>query len=423
VGLNYINLGDAYMSNHYTKKIKKLMKKVIKYAKSIARRIVILLYKIETKLLPIQKKIVVFESNLGRNYTGNPKSIYEEMVNQGLDKKYHCYIMLDDVKIVVPGRAKKLKRTRLLYFLIMGIAGIWVCDSRQPKYIIKRKGVRYIQTWHGTPLKKLALDMESVNMAGETNIEKNKQNFYEHTRTWDYLVSQNQFSTEVFKRAFAFDKTMLEIGYPRNDILFYGNNINTINELKRKMGLPLDKKVLLYAPTWRDNEYHAKGAYKFNNAMDFDLLKEKLSDDYICIVKYHYLVMDKLDWSAYKDFVYQFDMCEDIAELYLVSDMLVTDYSSVMFDFSILKRPLLFFTYDLEDYKDNLRGFYFDFLNEAPGPISRTTEELIKDIQSYDDTKYQSKYEAFNKKYNHSDDGNASKKVVSLIQELIESKK
>lgn len=411
--MNILNFKDSY------KKVKKIIKKRYKRARKLAKRVVIKLYKIETKIWPIQKNIIIFESNMGRNYTGNPRCIYEEMVSRGLDKKYRCYIMLDDVNTDIPGNAIKLKRTRVRYFFIMGLAGIWVCDSRQPKYIMKRKNVHYIQTWHGTPLKKLALDMESVNMAGETDIEKYRQNFYENTRTWDYLISQNNYSTEIFKRAFAFDKTMLEIGYPRNDILFRGNNSESITELKNKMGLPLDKKIVLYAPTWRDNEYYAKGAYKFNNAMDFDLLREKLGDEYVCIVKYHYLVRENLDWSAYEGFVYKFDMCEDIAELYLVSDMLITDYSSVMFDYSILKRPMLFFTYDLEEYKDNLRGFYFDFLAEAPGPITRTTQELVDSILTYNSEEFKVKYEAFHNKYNHADDGKASGKVVDLITDLI----
>ncbi len=408
-------IGDAKVDNPF-KEIIHYMKMKYKRFRKFAKKVVIKLYKLETMLVPIQKNIIVFESNMGRNYTGNPKCIYEEMVKNGLDKKYRCYIMLDDLTTEVPGAAKKIKRTRTWYFFIMGIAGIWVCDSRQPKYIIKRKGVHYIQTWHGTPLKKLALDMDSVNMAGETDIEKYKKNFYDNTRAWDYLISQNHFSTEVFKRAFAFDKTMLEVGYPRNDILFHSNNQESILALKKKMGLPCDKKILLYAPTWRDNEYYKKGAYKFNNALDFDLLKEKLGDDYVCIVKYHYLVKENLDWSAYKDFVYKFDMCEDIAELYLVADMLITDYSSVMFDYSILRRPMLFFTYDLEEYKDNLRGFYFDFMEEAPGPITRTTEELIDSILEYNEEEFKEKYNAFHNKYNHADDGNASSKVVKLIE-------
>lgn len=409
------------MNNPIVKSLKYMKKKYKKFRK-FAKKIIIKLYNIETKLLPIQKDMIVFESNMGRNYTGNPKCIYEEMVKSGLDKKYRCYIMLDDLTTVVPGSAKKIKRTRTHYFFIMGVAGILVCDSRQPKYIIKRKDARFIQTWHGTPLKKLALDMDSVNMAGETDINKYRANFYENTRAWDYLISQNHFSTEIFRSCFAFDKTMLEIGYPRNDVLFHSNNSDAITALKKKMGLPLDKKVLLYAPTWRDNEYYAKGAYKFTSAMDFDLLRDKLGKDYVCIVKYHYLVKENLDWSAYEGFVYKFDMCEDIAELYLVADMMITDYSSVMFDYSVLKRPMLFFTYDLEDYKDNLRGFYFDFLEEAPGPITRTTPELIDTIINYNENDYKEKYEAFHNKYNHVDDGNASKKVVKLIEDIIAGK-
>jgi len=394
------------------------LKQVIKDIKKLAKKVVLRVYRLETKIIPVQKDMIIFESNMGRNYTGNPKYIYEEMVRQGLDKKYRCYIILDDTSIQIPGHAKKIKRSRTLYYMIMGIAGIWVSDSRMPNYIIKRKGVHYIQTWHGTPLKKLAMDMDSINMAGETDIEKYKRNFYKNTRTWDYLISQNHYSTEIFKRAFAFDKTILEIGYPRNDILISGNKKEYIDQLKKSMGLPLDKKVLLYAPTWRDNQYYAKGAYKFTNALDFDLFREKLGDEYVCIVKYHYLVKDNLDWSAYKGFVYNFDMCENIAQLYLVSDMLITDYSSVMFDYSILRRPMLFFAYDLEDYKDNLRGFYFDFLKEAPGPVTRTTGELIDSILNYKPEEYASKYEAFHKKYNHVDDGNASRKVVELIKKL-----
>lgn len=395
------------------------IKKYCHKARKSIKKLVIFLYKIETKIIPIKKDIIIFESNLGRNYTGNPRYIYEEMVRQGLDKKYRCYVILDDVNTKIPGHGVKLKRTRVKYFFIMGIAGIWVCDSRQPNYIIKRKGVHYIQTWHGTPLKKLALDMDTVNMGGETDIEKYKKNFYNNTRTWDYLISQNHFSTEVFKRAFAFDKEVLEIGYPRNDILFGGNKEEYILKLKEKMGLPLNKKILLYAPTWRDNEYYRKGAYKFNNALDYSLLYKELKEDYVIIVKYHYLIKETMDWSEYKGFVYKFDECEDIAELYLAADMLITDYSSVMFDYSILKRPILFFAYDLEEYKNNLRGFYFDFIEEAPGPIVKTTKELIDSIKGYKEEDYKERYDAFHQKYNHADDGTASKKVTELISKIL----
>ena len=168
-----------------------------------------------------------------------------------------------------------------------------------------------------------------------------------------------------------------------------------MNRIKEELGIPKGKKVLLYAPTWRDNEYHRRSIYKFVTAMDFDLLREKLSEEYVIIVKYHYLVVRKFDWLDYEGFVYSFRAETDIANLYLVSDILITDYSSVMFDYSILNRPMFFFMYDLESYRDKLRGFYFDILNEIPGPISKTTEKLISDIEEYDPSRYEEKYRAF----------------------------
>ena len=388
------------------------------YIKKIIKFFIIMIYGIETVVLKVNPNIIVFESNLGRNYTGNPRCIYEEMVARGLDKSYKCYVILEDMTTQVPGNAIKVKRTRIQYFYILAKAGVIVSDSRMPKYIIKRKGVTYIQTWHGTPLKKLALDMDAVSMAGEKDIETYKYNFVKNAATWDYLISQNTFSTNIFRQAFAYYKKILEIGYPRNDILVKKNNPNDILELKKKLGLPLNKKIILYAPTWRDDEFYDKGEYKFASKLDFDMAKKELSDEYIFIVKYHYLVQDKIDWSSYEGFIYNYDMTYDISFLYLVSDLLITDYSSVMFDYSLLRRPILFYTYDLEKYKNELRGFYFDLTKEAPGPIATTTRELIDNINNYNSLEYQEAYDAFHDKYNHVDDGTASAQVVDLILTL-----
>ena len=382
---------------------------------NILKQLVIAIYKLLTKVLPINHRIILFESNMGRNYTGNPKAIYEEMLGLGLDRSYRSYFILEDMDTKIPGTAKKIKRNRLRYFYYFAIAGIWISDTRFPRYIIKRPDTLYIQTWHGTPLKKLALDLDAVYMSGETSLEEYKRNFYKNVQTWDYLISQNKYSTEIFRRAFGFEKEILEIGYPRNDILFKKNKKEEIYKIKEMLGLPQDKRVILYAPTWRDNEYYRNGIYKFNTGLDFPLLMKELSEDTVWVVKYHYLIRDAIDWSDYEGFVYDFDKDYDISLLYLVSDMLVTDYSSVMFDYSILKRPMLFYCYDLCEYKDTLRGFYFDFMNEAPGPVVETTEALIESIKAYDNENYKDKYEAFISKYNHADDGKAAGKVIDLI--------
>lgn len=387
--------------------------------KQLIKNIIIQLYKVLTYLIPVDKKMIIFQSSNGRNYTGNPRYVYEEMVRQGLDQEYECIWFFFDTSIKVPGRCKKIRNNYFSYFWYLMRAGIWLFDSRQLSYMRKKKSVTYIQTWHGTPLKKLALDMDRMDMGGSTDIENYHQQFRKTCRDWDYLVSQNKFSTEIFKSCFAFnDRPILQIGYPRNDVLINDNYPDKIREYKEKLGLPLDKKVILYAPTWRDNEYSEKGKYKFASKLDFDKVRKELADDYVFIVKYHYLVSDQIDWTPYKGFVYTFDETKDIAWLYLVSDMLITDYSSVMFDYSLLGRPMLFFAYDLEDYKENLRGFYFDFVNDVPGPISKDTDQLIRDIKEYNTNNWKEKYKIYHDKFNSIDDGHASQKIIDVIKKV-----
>src|SRR5699024_1820814 len=147
------------------------------------------------------------------------------------------------------------------------------------------------------------------------------------------------YSTQIFKRAFDFRKTVIESGYPRNDILYTHNNEQSILEIKAKLNIPLNKKVILYAPTWRDDDYYRVGQYKFTLQLDLNKLQNKLGDDYVVLLRMHYLVAEKLELSGHEDFVYDFSTYNDINELYLVSDLLITDYSSVFFDYANLKRP------------------------------------------------------------------------------------
>ena len=370
-------------------------------------------------LLPVKKDKIVFDSSLGKSYAGNPRHVFEYIVEHGYDKKWNCIWFYETEPYLIPGN-KQVRYGRFRYLYHMATAKIWVFDCRQPEFLVRREGTYYIQTWHGTPLKKLALDMEDVFMVGETDIDTYKKHFALNVSTWDYLVAQNKFASETFRRAFGFQKEMLEIGYPRNDILFRENNSDDIEKQKIALGIPLNKKVLLYAPTWRDDEFSGQAHYKFRPHLSFEKLKEELGEEYVMIVKYHYLIMDSVDWSPYEKFVYHFDQSQDIAELFVVADMLITDYSSVMFDYSILRRPMLFFAYDKSKYKNDLRGFYFSYKDEMPGPISTTTDELIYDIKHYDGVKYEEKYDKFVEKYNSFDDGKASCRVVKLIEKLIQ---
>lgn len=391
----------------------------MRYIRAIVKKAIIVFYHLMVKVLPVSKNVIVFNSSMGMNYTGNPRYIYEKMAELGLDKKWNCIWFFENGKTILPGNAKVVTYGRLKYLYYMAIAKAWVFDCRQPEFLIKREETSYIQTWHGTPLKKLAADMEDVYMVEGKDIKAYRNGFLENAKSWDYLISQNPFSTTVFRRAFGFKKEMIESGYPRNDILFSKNNISIIRELKKKLNLPLDKKILLYAPTWRDDEFYEQKKYKFNPRLDFVQMQEALQEEYIMIVKYHYLVQDAIDWSPYEGFIMQCDKTYDISWLYLIADQLITDYSSVMFDYSILNRPMFFFAYDLEKYKNNLRGFYFDLLEEAPGPISQTTDQLISDIKNYQYRQYQEKYQKFRQKYNPFDDGHAAEKVIEILRKNI----
>ena len=352
--------------------------------KEIIRDLAIAAYKIGSIFIPVKDNVILFESSNGRNYTGNPKYIYEEMVRQGLDKKYKCIWSFQNPAIEIPGNGEKIKRSRFKFLYYSRRSKFWIFDSRHQYYLRKNKKTK-------------------------------------NTSAWDYLISQNSYSSEIFKRAFAFDGEMLEIGYPRNDILINENNETKINEIKNKLGIDKNKKIILYAPTWRDNEYYDSGVYKFATEMDFNAMKNALSDDYVLIVKFHYLVKDKINWEDYGDFVIECNEMWDIQELYLISDLLITDYSSVMFDYALLNRPILFFTYDMEFYKDNLRDFYFD-INTVPGPLIETTDELVDFIKNNTKEeyfeKYGGKYQAFKEKYNEFDDGKASENIIKLIKEF-----
>src|SRR5699024_6071656 len=156
--------------------------------------------------------------------------------------------------------------------------------------------------------------------------------------------------------------------------------------------------------------------YKFNIQMDLDLLKEELSEEYVVVLRMHYLIAENLDLSNYEGFIFDMSHHEDIRELYLISDMLITDYSSVFFDYSILKRPMIFYVYDIEEYRDSLRGFYFDFENEAMGTRVKTTEEIIKDIQELNDGFPQDKnFETFYQRFCCLEDGHVSERIAKQI--------
>lgn len=393
---------------------------IIGYKKILAKTKMTLIYKyvfLAVSKLPVKQNVIWLESYFGKQYSCNPRAIYEYLREHCPEYKMYWSADPRYVHVFEQHRVPYVRRFSLRWLFIMARARFWVTNCRLPLWIPKPSHTIYLQTWHGTPLKKLAHDIEEVHMPG-TDTEKYKRNFSRDVEKWDYLISPNAYSTRIFAGAFRFPKErMLETGYPRNDFLYTHNKPEYIRQLKERLRLPLDKKVMLYAPTWRDNQFYEKGKYKFDLKLDLKRLQEEIGDRYIVLLRMHYLVAEQFDLSAHRGFAYDFSKHEDIRELYLLADLLVTDYSSVFFDYANLKRPMIFFVYDIEEYRDTLRGFYFDFEREAPGPLVKTTESLIQAIKAIEEGSYpvDTCLQPFYERFCHWEDGNAARRVAEKV--------
>jgi CDP-glycerol glycerophosphotransferase len=251
-----------------------------------------------------------------------------------------------------------------------------------------------LQTWHGTPLKQLALDRPGVGL--RTSLATRREKSY-----WSIMLAQNQFSADIFRSAYAFRGPIWQEGYPRDDILSTGDDA----AVRKRLGIAKTAKVVLYAPTWRDDR-----PGKVDH-LDVAHFAESLGRGYVTLIRGHSRSLAPgseveapgvLDVTSYPD----------ISDLFLIADVLITDYSSVMFDFSVTGKPMFFFTPDLAHYRDDLRGFYFDLLAEAPGPVLSDPAELVRAIHSPSPAEFAERYAAWRAKYNPMDDGGAGDRVV-----------
>ena len=364
--------------------------------------------------LPVKDDWVICESFFGKSYSDSPKYIYEYLCKNYPGKYRFIWVINKDIDI--PYNPIKVKRFSIRYSYYLARCKYNIFNVRQPEWVKKREGNVFLQTWHGTPLKKLVFDQEEVMAASPLY----KAQFYKQSRLWDYLISANHFSTKAFRSAFLYEKEIIEYGYPRNDLMYHPDREEIAADIKRKLNIPEGKKIILYAPTWRDDEYYGRGEYKFSLKLNLGLLKKELGDDHIVLLRTHYFIADHLDTTGVEDFAINVSKYDDITELYLISDILITDYSSVFFDYANLRRPILFYTYDLDKYRDMLRGFYLDIEKDVPGPLLFTDEEVVAAIKNIDNiiVEYKDKYDDFYEKYCSLETGHAAEMVAKRVFEL-----
>ncbi|MFE9253547.1 CDP-glycerol glycerophosphotransferase family protein [Streptomyces sp. NPDC006879] len=356
---------------------------------------------------------VLYATFSGRQYSDSPRAVYEELVRQGSALE-HVWVV-EDKRAEVPEGVKVIRRWSREWYEALGRSRYIVTNTHIPHWVRRRDGQVIVQTWHGTPLKRIGHDIDGVQFADRKYLSK----VAEETPNWSFLVSPNRFSTPIMKRAFKYEGEVLESGYPRNDVLLAGDTTERARAVRARIGLPEGKKVVLYAPTWRDDQFYQAGNYKFDLRLDLRKASAQLGEDHVLLVRKHSNIVDAVP-GAGDGFVFDVSSYPDIAELFLITDVLVTDYSSLMFDFANTGRPMLFFTYDLGYYRDQLRGFYFDFEEKAPGPLILESDALIEALRDVDhiSRRYSEAYAEFRRMFCDLDDGHAAERVVTRMLEL-----
>jgi CDP-glycerol glycerophosphotransferase len=366
---------------------------------------------------PVQQRrplrdAVLFISWKGKQCSDNPRGIAEELRRRG-DTREHIWVVNDWAIPVPDGSTAVLAGTEDYYEAVARSAYLITNDDMQDWYV-KRDGQLYVQTWHGTPLKRIGFDVAQPQFISGTRY---LDHLAQDVAKWDLLLSPNPFSTPILRRAFRYEGEIGETGYPRNDVLCGGDADRVAARVRAALGIPAGKRVIMYAPTWRDNQYYASGRYRFDFRLDLEQAWRRLGEDHVILLRGHHHMADDVPAGTRPGFVINVTDYPDISELFLATDAVITDYSSVMFDFAPTGRPILFFTYDLEEYRDDLRGFYFDLEAEAPGPLLATSAEVVDAIANLDTVavQYREAYQRFAARFCPLDDGKAAARACDLI--------
>ena len=362
-----------------------------------------------SKLLPIRRNRVLFIGYYGSQYGCNPKYISQYLAEKHGDEVEIYWAFTDTSKgECIPG-VKTVRFGSWNYLKILATSKVIVSNYRLTEEFHKRRSQKYIQTWHSSlRLKMIEKDVESLLPPYYIKMAK-----HDSAQT-DFVIAGCRKSHETFKNSFWFSGTILDFGTPRNDLLINGSD-NIVSETKRRLGISQDTRILLYAPTFRED----KGTNLYN--LDFSsicaTLGKQTGEKWAVVLRLHPHLIGNDCFKGLADVV-DATTYDDIQELLLSADMLVTDYSSLMFDFSITGRPTILYVPDLETYTEKERNLYFD-VNELPFPKTKSREELLDALESFDLESYNDRLRDFNSKVGSFETGEASEKTSELILKLI----
>ncbi|MFJ6697730.1 CDP-glycerol glycerophosphotransferase family protein [Streptomyces sp. NPDC091272] len=363
------------------------------------------------KALPIRKGTVVFESHLGKQYSDSPRAIYEELKRRGTP--IHAIWSYAGARPTgFPDDVELVQRWSWKYLRALAQAEFWIDNQGFPLKLRKRPETTYIQTWHGSALKRMGFDEPGYRLMSEGE----QATYQASLDRFDHFVVRTEHDVRTLARAYRMPESkLLRTGYPRNDALVNGRDATVespqVKEVKERLGIRADLPVVLYAPTFRAN---AQGKVrKFEFPFDIEKFAEHFGDKFTLLVRTHYLNQVSLP-PAMAGRVVNVSEEPDITPLLLAADVLITDYSSVMFDYALLQRPMIFFAYDWEEYSQDIRGTYFNLLETAPGPVPRDEESLYGVLEDLDGvrTQYGPQVKEFVDKFGEYDHGDAAARIV-----------
>ncbi|WP_082723306.1 CDP-glycerol:glycerophosphate glycerophosphotransferase [Corynebacterium sp. DNF00584] len=358
---------------------------------------------------PVDPTIALFESFAGSSKGDSPAAFASAFAE--LKPEVNRYWTIKDGSVSAPDGCIPVVRYSEEWWNLLHSAGWLINNNNFPSQFRKQDGQTYIQTWHGTPLKKIGhhVPQENLSLGYRMLMEREE-------RYWDFFLAQSEWAGKIMRDAFRYTGTVVSDGYPRNDGLVGETALECRAATREYLSITDEQTVVLYAPTWRDDKKVASGHYDLVSYLDFDKLRNKFGDDVVILMRGHSNTTDAgrqirginvIDVSRYSD----------ISDLINASDLLVTDYSSIMFDYVVTRKPMIFLVPDIEQYSGTTRGFYFDFKEFAPGPLCRTTDEVISYIEKFRSVglAITPKYEAFLNRFASQDDGHRAVEMLRTI--------
>lgn len=360
---------------------------------------------------PVEERKILFMSNSGKGYMCNGKYITEELLRQKQD--VDIVWAVNDMECKVPDKVRKVKKDSYEYYYEVATSRIWVDNERKDIQIRKREGQYYIQTWHGSgPLKKVEKDVEDVLSPEYISIAKHDGDMI------DLFLSSTSANSYMYKNSFYSNAEILECGSPRNDVMFQ-NALVDRNRVLNSLGIEnKNVKIILYAPTFRRTREESAQIYDLDAQRVIGELNKKFQGEFIMLIRFH--CWDVSDFERIQKLYagcINTTQYNDTQELLAVSDVLITDYSSILWDFSLKKAPIFLYQNDAQEYMDS-RGFYCH-PDEWPYPRAFDMNGLCKIISEFNQAEYEKKVDAFLKRWSCFDDGFASKRAVARIMDVI----